>query len=671
MNDSAGEAALPPMASVIGEDLLSQLTAEPRLKGAAIRLAGSFLVVSLNGVELLVADAEEALKGGQGEFLPEGTVLLDRRYASPDRAIPHPERFLDILPAPLPVARLAEALLRAISRLQANRQVEESLRSVKRAEADREELLAISAALSEEHETDRLLSMILQRLRGITKADAGSLYLVEPYNANPGESRFLRFALVQNDSMPVNFSQKLLPLDHSSLAGYVAATGQPLNLARADLPPADLPVRHAARFDAETGYPARSMLTVPMVTPAGKVLGVVQLINRKRKRGHTITLENVDTEVIPFDRGDQELARSLASQAAVALENSYLHKDIKNLFEGLVRASVTAIEARDPTTSGHSLRVSQLAVELAKRLDRVEAGPYAGLSFSPWELRELEYAALLHDFGKVGVREEVLVKAKKLFPWEEKLLKARFAFAQKSYEAQILMHHIERLLRGEPPDQVMASMGGEISRIKRELAEILRGVLAANEPVPPEGINPLDLSDAIARARSTLYPNEEGEEEPLLTSDEVISLSIPRGSLTAEERREIESHVTHTFEFLIQIPWTRELRRIPEIAGAHHERMDGRGYPRQRHGDEILPQARILAVADVFDALTAKDRPYKKAIPLTPALDILVGMARGGHLDPELVKIFIESRAYEVVKVSDQYSSTSLLAVQAVKKPGS
>jgi hypothetical protein len=211
-------------------------------------------------------------------------------------------------------------------------------------------------------------------------------------------------------------------------------------------------------------------------------------------------------------------------------------------------------------------------------------------------------------------------------------------------------------------------MEAEIKNVTDQLDLMMKRVLLANEPTPPEGVGPQDLSEAVTNARATTFLDLGGEEQALLTADEVIALSIPRGSLTQEERREIESHVVHTFEFLVQIPWTRGLRRIPEIAGAHHERVDGRGYPKQRHSDEILPQARILAVSDVFDALTAKDRPYKKAIPLTPALDILTGMAKGGHLDMELVNIFIDSRAFEVVKASYQ-SSASLLAVQAVKKP--
>lgn len=652
--------------SPLFDQLPALLQGEPRLAGVDLARRGEVWLLTRGEVTLHLCALHAGLPAG---VPPEEAVALDPRYDDPSHAFAEAPRLLEHLPASIPWPRLCEAIVRAFLQREEARRAAEADRTLARAKADRDELLAISAALSEEHEIERLLEMILMRLRGITYADAGSLYLVEPPNAGPTDRRALRFTLVQNDSKPVNFSERMMPLDHSSLAGYVASTGQPLNLARADRPPADLPVRHAARFDAETGYPARSMLTVPMTTPAGKVLGVVQLINRKRDRAAVITAQNVDQEVIPFDTGEQELARSLASQAAVALENALLHREIKSLFEGLVKASVTAIEARDPTTSGHSQRVSLLSVSLAKRLDRVTNGPYAKVKFNDWELKEIEYAALLHDFGKVGVREEVLVKAKKLFPAQEKLLRARFALAKKSYEAQLLQQRIARIRAGHAHQEVLGDLESEISRVRGELSELLRRLLLANEPTPPEGIGAHELSDVVMQARSTLYPNEDGVEEPLLNSDEVIALSIPRGSLTAEERREIESHVEHTFQFLIQIPWTRELRRIPEIAGAHHERVDGRGYPKQRNGKEILPQARILAVADVFDALTAKDRPYKKAIPLTPALDIITGMARGGHLDQDLVNIFIESRAYEVVRVSDNLSAASLLAVKAVTKP--
>jgi HD-GYP domain-containing protein (c-di-GMP phosphodiesterase class II) len=641
---------------------------EPKLSGITFCIESEHVELNLKGISLYLVTRERAYNI-QTPLLYEATLVLDTQYLQAETPFPKAEEFIDVLPWPMPKSRLIEALGRAFVQRAQQRLSKDADKHLAKAIKDREELLAISAALSEEHETPRLLDMILMRLRGVTTADAGSLYLVEPYDADKGETRFLRFSLVQNDSKPVNFSQRLMPLDNTSLAGYVAATGKLLNLPRADQLPPDLPIRHAAHFDAETNYPTRSMLTVPITTPAGKALGVVQLINRKRERESKVTKENVDLEVIPFDASDQELASALSGHAAVALENAYLHQEIKKLFEGLVKASVTAIEARDPTTSGHSQRVSQISVALAEKLNHIDTGTYGKIHFDQQELREIEYAALLHDFGKVGVREEILIKAKKLFPWQEKLIRARFAYARRSYEAQLLRARLERLAGGASPAEVLAGMEQELSGVTKQLDTLLTRLLLANEPTPPEGIGPQDLSEAVTTARATIFVDISGEEHPLLTADEVIALSIPRGSLTQEERKEIESHVVHTFEFLAQIPWTRGLRRIPEIAGAHHERVDGRGYPKQKHNVEILPQARILAVSDVFDALTAKDRPYKKAIPLTPALDILTGMAKGGHLDLELVNIFIDSRSFEVVKSSYQ-SSTSLIAVQAVKKSG-
>lgn len=658
-----------PAALQLFHSVVALIKEEPKLSGISFSVEEDRLELTLRGVSIFILSGARAKAEGKTPIVHELTLVLDDLYHDPEIVIPRSDEYLDVLPWPMPKGRFIEALGRAFTQRANQKKFQDIEKGLSKATKDREELLAISAALSEEHETDRLLEMILLRLRGITSADAGSLYLVEPYDADKGETRFLRFSLVQNDSKPVNFSQRLMPLDNTSLAGYVAATAQALNLPRADQLPPDLPVRHAARFDAETGYPARSMLTVPIVTPAGKVLGVVQLINRKKERATKVTRENVEKEVIPFDAADQELACALAGHAAVSLENAYLHQEIKRLFEGLVKAAVTAIEARDPTTSGHSQRVSQLSVSLAEKINRVETGTYSRTRFDPQEIREIEYAALLHDFGKVGVREEVLIKAKKLFPWQEKMIRARFAYARRSYESQLLRNRIDRINAGIPTAEALAGLDAEIKRVQEQLDTMLKRVLMANEPTPPEGVGPQDLSEAVTTARATVFPDVLGEDQNLLTADEVIALSIPRGSLTSEERREIESHVVHTFEFLVQIPWTRGLRRIPEIAGAHHERVDGRGYPKQRHVEEILPQARILAVADVFDALTAKDRPYKKAIPLTPALDIITGMARGGHLDTELVQIFIESKAYEVVRSSFQ-SSASLIAVQAVKKPG-
>jgi response regulator RpfG family c-di-GMP phosphodiesterase len=293
---------------------------------------------------------------------------------------------------------------------------------------------------------------------------------------------------------------------------------------------------------------------------------------------------------------------------------------------------VVAIEARDPTTAGHSERVARLTVGLATAVERAPPPSYAGLRFAPEQLRQLRYAALLHDFGKVGVREHVLVKANKLYPHELELLRARFDLIRARLEIDGLRGRLE-------------GGGGDWERQARELDGFFEFILQCNRPtVLSEG----SFGHLGEIARRT-FRHPDGEERPYLTGDEVALLSIPRGSLSQDERLEIESHVTHTYRFLSQIPWTSDLKRVPEIAFAHHEKLDGKGYPRAITGPAIPVESRMMAIADIFDALTASDRPYKRAVPVEKALDILSAEAKAQHVDTLLLDAFIQSRVYAEV----------------------
>jgi HD-GYP domain-containing protein (c-di-GMP phosphodiesterase class II) len=373
------------------------------------------------------------------------------------------------------------------------------------------------------------------------------------------------------------------------------------------------------------------MLVIPMRDHQDKVIGVVQLINKKRDPKavlRPVTL--VDEMVVPFTSVDEELVTSLASQAAVAFENTKLIRDIKNLFESFVSAAVTAIEQRDPTTSGHSERVAILTVGLIERVDAIAFGPLADLRFTPDQVEEVRYAALLHDFGKVGVREDVLVKAEKLHPHELELVRARFDLARASLVNARLRARLEG--RGE----------ADLAERARELDVLLEAVVAANRPT----VLPAEASARLRDAAALTFVDLGGEARPLLTPRELASLSIPRGSLSEAERKEIEAHVGHTYRFLSQIPWTRALRRVPEIAYAHHEKLDGRGYPRGVPPEAIPVEARMMTIADIFDALTASDRPYKKAMPVERALDVLRDEARRGQLDAPLLGVFVEAAVW-------------------------
>jgi HD-GYP domain-containing protein (c-di-GMP phosphodiesterase class II) len=513
----------------------------------------------------------------------------------------------------------------------------------KRTEKELKELLQIGVALSSERNVDSLLSLILSKARDITNADAGSLYLMEESESGV---KHLRFKLTQNDSIQFLFKETTIPLAETSMAGHVALRGDAINLPDAYKIPAERPYRFNDSFDRNSGYRTRSVLTLPMRNARDQILGVLQLINCKRNASARLqTAADVKHQVIPFSSNSVNLGLSLASQAAVAYENSKLYDEIQRLFEGFVGAAVTAIEQRDPATSGHSFRVSSLTLGLAETVDAVQTGKYKPTRFTREQMKEIRYAALLHDFGKVGVREDVLVKAKKLYPWQLELVKNRFDFISKGIEAGTALKKLELILeRGrEATASELAALDKEFVHRLKEIDDDLRFVLEVNEPTILHSAV-LDRINKIARQNFT---DAKGNSHPLLSTDEVTMLSIPRGSLDEDERRQIESHVTYTFKFLEEIPWTRELRGIPRIARAHHEKLNGKGYPDGLHEADIPLPTKMMTICDIFDALNAADRPYKPAVPVDRALKILEESVRENELDAELFRLFLEAKVYE------------------------
>jgi HD-GYP domain-containing protein (c-di-GMP phosphodiesterase class II) len=504
------------------------------------------------------------------------------------------------------------------------------------------ELIEIARALTTEREIDKLLSLILEKARGITTADAGSIYVVEGDDPDIAR-RTLRFKLTQNDSLRFDSGEFTVPITARSISGNVALTKRIIRLDDVyDLPPGtDFTFDH--RFDERIGYRTKSMLTAPLVTQQGEVIGVLQLINKKRDTKTRLTAPSqVAEDVIPFDDGSEQLVATLAAQAGIALENALLYAEIRELFEGFVNASVSAIEQRDPTTSGHSRRVADLTVGLAKAVERIGEGPYRDVTWAPKDLRELEYASLLHDFGKIGVREQVLVKAKKLYPGQLDGIRLRFDYVRRSMEVDMLRRKVKLLETGSGPGAI-AALEETFEQKVKELEESWDAVSGANEPTVLRGG---DFARVDALSRET-YTDLCGHPRPLLEKDEVLSLSVTRGSLTAEEIDEIRSHVVHTESFFRNIPWGSAFRNVPLIAGAHHERLDGTGYPRRLRAEEIPLQSKLMSIADIFDALTASDRPYKKAIPIDRALDILSYEVKDNHLDGDLVTIFSRARPWE------------------------
>jgi HD-GYP domain-containing protein (c-di-GMP phosphodiesterase class II) len=342
-----------------------------------------------------------------------------------------------------------------------------------------------------------------------------------------------------------------------------------------------------------------------------------------------------------------ELTTALASQAAVAIENGKLYEDIERLFEGFVTAAVTAIESRDPTTSGHSARVATLTVGLAEVVDRVNDGEYRNVNFTREQLRELRYAGLLHDFGKVGVREQVLVKQKKLYPPDLEIIRSRFGYLIQRSDLEYERDRADFVLANgrHAYEAECARLTAQRDARRAELHRFLDSIVSANEPtVMPEG-----SFEALHEINRRTFVDFDGRERPLLEEHELQFLMIRKGNLDDAERREIESHVTHTYRFLEQIPWTRELRRIPEIAYGHHEKLNGGGYPNAVTGEAIPVQTRMMTIADIYDALTATDRPYKHAVSTERAIDILNSEAKDGMLDKGLLDAFVSARVFDAL----------------------
>ena len=587
---------------------------------------------------------------GRLQFLSESSgaaraalLLRDRaRLAIAEAGRAPPEEF-DVLV----LVGASESLGSALARLPAHRvhaltlptppavlqrAIEEGIRAAQSILQGRvaDQLIDVGLALNRERDPRRVLELILRHARAITGADAGSVYVVED------EGQRLRFRVAHNDSVTADLAEFTLPVSDASIVGRCVRTSAIINIADLSQETAHV---HDRSFDDRFGYQTRSMLTVPMRPPEGQVVGAVQLINAKHGRG---PLDSPDefNRVHAFSDADARLVQALATQGAVALENAGLYAEIEALFEGFVRASVTAIEQRDPTTSGHSQRVADLTVALAEVVDRSETPSLRDFHFTRQELREIEYAGLLHDFGKVGVREQVLVKAKKLHDAQLERVLERFEHLRtvtqlRWFQAQLAAH------RSTSDPAALAELHREFARIDGWRDVVLR----ANEPT----ILIEQVSSAVHEVAGLRFTDAGGRELAVLDDELLQALLVPRGSLTRSEREEVESHVRHTYNFLIQIPWGRALARVPEIAGKHHEYLNGSGYPGKLPALDIPIQARLMTVADIFDALTAADRPYKRAVPVARAIDILHLEADAGKVDRDALQAFIEARVYERV----------------------
>ncbi len=599
-----------------------------------------YLTPSLEGGELPAVLAELGIEGlgldNSATVITPGLVLFEAGEEAPAGL---GEMAFEV---PKDASRAAlRALLRsAMENAALKREVKQLEEQGRRQHRQFEELNRIGIALSAERDIGKLQEFILMTMRQLTNADGASLW-----RKTVGEdgSPQLFLASSQNTSIDNTYQAFTVPVDDKSVVGYTVTVGWSQIYDDAYNPPPGKP-QGGKGFDAQFGYRTKSMLTVPMRNYKNEVVGAVQLINAKRNFDTKLTIANVPREVVSFRPEDLEMIESIASQAAVALDNKSLLDSIQALFDGFVQASVTAIEQRDPSTAGHSGRVEALTTSLARAVTAVEVGKYRDVYLTDDQLTELRYACLLHDFGKVGVREHILIKAKKLMPGQLEVIQARFEFVERSVQVKYANEKLEALRSGANGAAALADIDRRLEQELVRLRTWIQGIVAANEPT----VMPEDKASMLETLALETYHDMAGRPHPMLDPQEFRFLSIRKGTLDPQERLEMEAHVTHSFHFLTKIPWTTVMRGIPEIAYGHHEKLDGSGYPRGLTADQIPLQAKMMTISDIYDALTAQDRPYKRAVTRDVALDILHAEAGEGKLDKDLLDVFVNKRIYQV-----------------------
>ena len=504
-----------------------------------------------------------------------------------------------------------------------------------------EQLNDIGASLSNERNLNLLLEKILLAAKTITRADGGTLYLLSE------DRQHLHFEIVRTDSLGVAFGGSSdqptsgnfpdlalykpdgIP-NNSMVAAYAAITGKTVNIADAYVA-AGFDFSGTRKFDERTGYRSQSFLTVPMQNHEGEIIGVLQLINALDRRPGI---------VVEFSPADQRLAESLASQAAIALTNRQLVQQLETLFESFIRLINLAIDEKSPYTGGHCQRVPELTMMLADAVDATTEGPLADFKLTDKDRYELRFAALMHDCGKVTTPVHIVDKATKLQTIYDRinLIDTRFEVIKRDAEVRKLRSIAD---------------GGETEEAERiyrdfcQKCDVDRSILRKSN-IGGERMSDEDIESVKAIANRYTWRNGEGDEEPFLTMDELENLTIRAGTLTQSERETINHHIVATIRMLEQLPWPKHLKNVPEYAGGHHERMDGKGYPRGLKAEQMSWQARMMGIADIFEALTAKDRPYKEGMKMSQALSIMENFKDNGHIDPDLHAVFVRSEVFRL-----------------------
>jgi PAS domain S-box-containing protein len=500
----------------------------------------------------------------------------------------------------------------------------------------------IGMALTVEKNINKLLEMIVRSARDLSNADAGTLYTLDD------DEKHLRFEILQNDTLKVRLSRTSdtkvtlpnVPLyvngkpNYSNVSSYVALTDKMVNIE--DVYEVEgFDFTGPRKYDLETGYRSKSMLVVPMKNHENNIIGVLQLLNAQDPNSG---------EVIAFPSEQVDLIASLASQAAVALTNTRLIHDLDRLLNAFIKSIATTIDEKSPYTGGHIKRVVELTTMIAEKINQAENGPFKDIHFTPCELEELRMAAWMHDVGKIATPEHVVDKATKLVCIFDRidLITLRFDLIEKHLENVFLQKKGGILRDGKDDRRVLETLEEEFEAAREALRdglEFIRSVNGTGDFMPDDKV------ERIKGIGEEKYSSK-GVEYPYLTTDEIENLSIRKGTLTDRERRMVEDHARLTTKILSQLPFPRNLSNVPKYAGEHHEKLDGSGYHKKIEGKDLPLQSRIIAFADIFEALTAKDRPYRKPMQLSQAIKILGFMKKDRHIDPDIHDFFLAEKLF-------------------------